>query len=73
MPVQGAETVACPRVPQLYEVILAARDDKGLVRVPLHRLHVPSVPRQSTLLFVVLPVPNTHLCVEGTRDKHTPW
>lgn len=43
--VQGAQTVPCPRVPELDEVILAAGHYQRLVRVPLYRLHIPPVPR----------------------------
>mmetsp|Transcript_11496 Transcript_11496/g.37685 ORF Transcript_11496/g.37685 Transcript_11496/m.37685 type:complete len:325 (+) Transcript_11496:122-1096(+) len=61
--VQGRDAGPLPRVPHLHLVVLGARRDELVGRVPGARLHVPAVAREDPLLLEELPVPDAHRAV----------
>lgn len=50
-------------------MVFGARHQQPLVRVPVHRLHLPAVPRQRQLLLAGRKVPDLQRGVVGARDE----
>jgi hypothetical protein len=69
LPAQGGQALSTPRIPELDQVVFAARYEQALGRMPLDALDVPPVARQRPLLAHLLEAPQLHGRVVRARHE----